>query len=55
MAATTPTRSPEPTSAPPENGRPKNYWLMVLWLGCFLIIIVAALINYFSGWFVVPH
>ena len=31
--------------------RPPQWWLMVLWLACALIVISFALFSYISGWY----
>lgn len=31
--------------------RPPQWWLMVMWLTCALIVISFALFSYISGWF----
>jgi len=55
MPATLPNRTAEPAKRPIEEERPPNYWVMVLWLCAFLFVIVAALVNYFTAFFVTPH
>jgi len=34
-----------------QTERPKQAWLMVLWLVCTLVVIGFALVSYFVGWF----
>jgi hypothetical protein len=48
-----PPQPPEKTAAPAER-TPMN-WVMVLWLVCFLAIVVFAMISYFAGMFYTPR
>ena len=58
MAANVPSpRPPQPTEETPAApaGRTAMNWVMVLWLVCFLAIVVFAMISYFAGMFYTPR
>jgi len=54
MAANVSPQPPEETPAAPAGRTPMN-WVMVLWLVCFLVIVVFAMTSYFAGMFYTPR
>ena len=49
MAANVPPQPPEETPAATAECTPMN-WVMVLWLVCFLTVVVFGVVSYLFGW-----